>query len=1229
MNVIHNHSELPFVIFPELNLKALIDTGSTRSFINPDIAQKYFKEKIKNDPFKITTAHGTSLENFSIIIPASKLFNYPNTLLKYHLFNFHKNFDILLGLDNLKILNANIDLTHDKITTPTQEIKIHYHRILPKFNHIKIPPKSEKFTKIIANNIENGEAFIPETKINNLIIPEGLAKIENNEIIYPIINLGENDEIINCVDCVQVQEINNFEINNISFIQNETKFKLDMNNIRTDHMNSEEKREIRKLLSEYSDIFHKDDKPLTFTNEIKHSIRTKDEIPVYAKTYRYPEVHRKEVESQIKKMLNQNIIRPSHSPWSSPVWIVPKKLDASGKRKWRLVIDYRKLNEKTIDDKYPIPNINTLLDKLGRCQYFSTLDLASGFHQIEMSESDIQKTAFSTENGHFEYLRMPFGLKNAPATFQRVMDNVLRNLTNEICLVYLDDVIIFSTSLQEHIQNLKSVFNRLRKANLKIQPDKCEFLRTEVSYLGHVVTPDGVKPNPDKIHAIKNYPIPKTATEIKAFLGLLGYYRKFIKDFADLTKPFTKCLKKDATIKYNDPEYINCFNTCKNVLINEPILQYPDYKKPFNLTTDASQYAIGAILSQGPIGSDLPIAYASRTLNSSEINYSTIEKELLAVVWATQKFRHYLYGRKFKIITDHKPLIYLHSLKQPHSKLMRWRLKLEEYDYEVIHKKGSLNKNADALSRIELNINTLDPESQSLFDLIENFNDTYSNPDNDKQSLIVEPDEDEQHDPETDQTIHSNPEHPIVGITITESPVNFGKNQIFISQVKHSPSKPKIQKFHCDKMRIHLQISETDFEQDTVNFIKEYITPKVKYYLYFETPIYEKFSNVLQKYFKHSEIKFVKSNIKLIDVEENDEILQVIKNFHEGKTNHRGINEVHTQIKKRYYWPNQLKTITDFINQCEICLAAKYERNPIKPKLNITPTPNKPLDIIHIDTLSLENTKFLTIIDAFSKYAQAYKVTSTNAIEIANKLTRFFSHHGIPKLIVADNGLEFKNNVIKELLSLHKIEIHFICSQNPNSNGLVERFHSTLIEHIRLFNLQENFKNELIKDKVNYAILAYNNTNHSTTNLKPVEIINGHLDTNSPLDIELEKQIMQDYIQKHKEKTKLVYKNINNKLQTDKTKTITKLNENREELPDIPEIVYVHNKQKVNKTKNPKFKKEKIKKVNKNLKTAEIDTENNDKKQSKIHLSNLKGPRKLINKYPAIPGPSTSRIHLE
>ena len=575
---------------------------------------------------------------------------------------------------------------------------------------IIIPPRTQKICRLPVN-IEKGTGLLDHiTFAKFLESPKAVVTIDNFYATTLITNSSELEAEIKINAPYNIEPINAIEFNFIEKMETDQELneyhdnllKSNLKNIRLEHCNLEEKNMLRKLCFQYRDIFYNEKIPLTFTNEVRHKIKLSDDSPIFTKTYRYPEIHKTEVKSQIEKMLSQGIIQNSTSPWSSPIWIVPKKMDASGKKKWRLVIDYRKLNEHTIDNKYPLPNINDMLDKLGKRQYFSTLDLANGFHQIEMDPNDVSKTAFSTENGHYEFKRMPFGLKNAPSTFQRVMDNVLRGLQNEICAVYLDDIVIFSTSLQEHIERLRLIFERLRKSNLKIQLDKCEFLRKEVGYLGHIITPDGVKPNPEKIHAIKNFPIPKTQKEIKSFLGLIGYYRKFIPDFAKITKPLTQCLKKNAHIII-DNNYLKAFNTCKDLLINSPILQYPDFSKKFILTTDASNVALGAVLSQGNLSSDKPIAFASRTLNESEQKYSTIEKELLAIVWACKYFRPYLFGRKFIIYTDHRPLIWLFNLKEPNSKLVRWRLRLEEFDYEIAYKKGKYNTNADALSRVQIN----------------------------------------------------------------------------------------------------------------------------------------------------------------------------------------------------------------------------------------------------------------------------------------------------------------------------------------------------------------------------------------------------------------------------------------------------------------------------------------------------------------------------------------------
>lgn len=470
-------------------------------------------------------------------------------------------------------------------------------------------------------------------------------------------------------------------------------------NLKVDHLNKEEYNSIINLLKNYQELFFKEGDKLSFTHEIQHDITTTTSNPIYSKIYRYPQIHEKEIEKQISEMLSQGIIKESNSPYNSPLWIVPKKADNSGKQKWRIVIDYRKLNEVTVSDKFPIPNIDNILEKLGKAQYFTTLDLAKGFHQILVKPEDRRKTAFSTPFGHYEYIRMPFGLKNAPSTFQRLMNSILRDYINKICVVYLDDILIFSTSLEEHILSIRKIFERLREAKLKIQVDKCNFLRKETEYLGHILTPEGVRPNPTKIEVIQNLKLPTTQKQIKSFLGITGYYRKFIKNYAKIAQPLTKYLKKNTKVNPNDPCYIAAFEKLKDLITNHPILRYPDFNKKFKIITDASNYAIGAVLTQD----SHPICYASRTLNNHEQNYSTIEKELLAVVWGVRYFRPYLFGREFELQTDHQPIKWLHAKhngKDINPRLQRWLIQLGEYNIKFEYIKGKENKIADFLSRI-------------------------------------------------------------------------------------------------------------------------------------------------------------------------------------------------------------------------------------------------------------------------------------------------------------------------------------------------------------------------------------------------------------------------------------------------------------------------------------------------------------------------------------------------
>lgn len=468
----------------------------------------------------------------------------------------------------------------------------------------------------------------------------------------------------------------------------------DLINLDQAEINNTERKALLTLLDDYDDIFAKHDYDIGHTDMIKHSIELTDNKPIYQRPYRIPASRKEFVEKTINEMLEHGIITPSKSPWASPIVIVPKK-----NGKFRFAVDYRKLNAITKRDVFPLPRIDDILDSLGKAQFFSTLDMCAGYWQVPVEPQDREKTAFISHTGLFEFTVMPFGLTNAPATFQRMVNLLLSGLNWKSSIAYLDDIIVFSHTFEQHLSHLSEIFERFRKQNLKLSPNKCQFFRREVPFLGHIVDKQGVRPDPSKTEAVANYPTPKNISEIRSFLGLASYYRRFIPNFAKISFPLVLLLKKNQPFIWNE-EQTKAFNQLRQVLCEAPILTYPDFTKEFILHTDASGFAVGAVLSQIHNGNENPIAYASRTLRPAEKNYSTIEKECLAFIFAIKHFHCYLYGRKFKLITDHAPLRWLMNTKEQTGRLARWSLALQQHDFEICHRPGTAHKNADALSRI-------------------------------------------------------------------------------------------------------------------------------------------------------------------------------------------------------------------------------------------------------------------------------------------------------------------------------------------------------------------------------------------------------------------------------------------------------------------------------------------------------------------------------------------------
>ncbi|KAL0194732.1 hypothetical protein M9458_008304, partial [Cirrhinus mrigala] len=888
-----------------------------------------------------------------------------------------------------------------------------------------------------------------------LLASPALLRVDSGTVYVPIVNVGTMDVVlyastvigtVNQVDVVslppEVAEVKTVtakvsaQVVQVSPTVQEQIATLDLS-----VLSEEEQGKVRALLEKYVPVFSTHDGDLGCTNLISHDIPLLDDIPVRQRFRRIPPSEYEVVKAHINQLLETQVIRESCSPYASPIVLVKKK-DGS----LRMCVDYRRLNSKTRKDAFPLPRIEETLDSLAGARWFSTMDLASGYNQVPVAEGDKSKTAFCTPFGLFEWNRMPFGLCNAPSTFQRLMERLFGDQQCQSLLLYLDDIIVFSSSVDQHLARLEVVLSRLQREGLKAKLSKCAFFKEEVHYLGHVISSEGVSTDPGKVEAVAQWPRPTNVSELRSFLGFASYYRRFVEGFAKLAAPLHRLVAQLANpkpLKRSAREFAEAwsaecqcsFEGLKGKLTTAPVLAYADFSLPFILEVDASHGGLGAVLSQEQQGKVRPIAYGSRSLRPTErntTNYSSMKLEFLALKWAmTEKFREYLLGHKCVVFTDNNPLSYLTSAKLGAME-QRWAAQVAAFDFEIRYRSGKSNRNADALSRQNfpgtVEVQELCPgvavpvvlQQAAQVELVAQVNQVISFPCSSVSDMGAQ------------QVVD-----PVIG-------------ELLVFWRRKSPPTPEERKKLSKLAIILFRQWDRLVETDGVLYRRVFRPDGGE----------EVFQVLLPAVMKH----------------------EVLTQLHQ-QHGHQGVERTSQLVRQRCYWPGMSADIARWCQECERCQCAKgFPTAPGSFMGHLLAA--RPNEILALDFTVLEPSRsglenVLVMTDIFTKYTLAVPTRDQRAETVAQVLVvEWFCKFGVPGRIHSDQGRNFESTLIQQLCSLYGVEKSRTTPYHPAGNGQCERFNRTLHDLLRTLPLSKKGDWPLCLPQ---ALFAYNTTPHQAT----------------------------------------------------------------------------------------------------------------------------------------------------
>ena len=825
------------------------------------------------------------------------------------------------------------------------------------------------------------------------------------------------------------------------------------------------KEQLRELIEvKHPKAFSRHDRDYGKTHLVHYRAHIKkDEAPIAVPPYRTRPEMRKTIDDQAYQMIADGVIGHSISPFSAPIMLARKKCGG-----WRFLTDFRKVNEKCEKVVYPLPRIEDSLQRLNKPRFFTSLDLTKGFWQIPVHPEDRKFFAFSTETMHLEYLVAPMGAKNSPAALCALMQLVLRGLPAEHVISYLDDILVATETMEDHIFYLDKVFAALERANLKLNPAKCSFARDSVVCLGHKLSKDGVAPDPANIAKIEAWQPPTNARKLKTFLGLTGYYRMFVKDYSKIAQCLTDLTHDDAEWTWK-AEHQQAFETLKNILISDAVMAYPDFSKPFTIKSDASTTAIGYVLTQQVDGKEKVISYGSKKLTPTQQGWATYDREFFALLCAVRANAHYLRHAPFTAITDHRPLLSWRKInagKDPTGRRTRWSIELDTYDFNLIYKQGRIHSDADAMSRLG---------------------------------------------GENDEEAQDDEEFAFLGLDSAEdySAAKFNVSDTAIANLRKAQD-----------------------EDETISQARNFIANRKRIPRTFPESWYKTYSRWLtvQKgvLYKRAYCQSTHSQILQAIIPEplTNEIL---KNLHGNPmAGHPCAEKMLLKVKRYAIWPTIHKDIQLYVQNCKIC---DQERDPVpKSKTPRVPLEAKNVwDWVVCDLLMLPNASagyryVLVFIDVFSGFVKLYKLKTKDTIGVCKAFENLVCLIGPPRLLSSDNGKEFTSELLTNMCKVVGAQKRTSVPYRPQSQGTVERFNRTLIKDLRKRLIQ--YGRSWI-DHLPYVEWSYNTTPRSNDQMCPYLIMYGR-DPPLPTFVDVDQfavtnKDLRQYFQKMKNRSKEIY----------------------------------------------------------------------------------------------------------